>query len=378
MKKSNNIVHLITPFLFHTGPWVYSQITGVKKFTNYVFTQERKNEDQFPYSKVISADDLNIPEKYLNKQYAGRYEKYGLFFKRYLKEINPLLFHAHFGYEAVRWLNFVKRTKLPLITTFYGLDVSQLGQIESWRIKYRELFKYGTYFLAEGSYLRKQLIDLGCPAEKAIIQHLGVDVSKYPLKTDYSNQGKIKILQVSTFREKKGIEYSLKALSIVKNNYSDFVFNLIGAGDDSVYEEKLKTLIKELGLVNQINMMGIKTHEEMITEILNSDIFLHPSVTAQDGDNEGGAPVSLIESGALGLPVVSTFHADIPEVVLNEQTGLLVPERDPAALAEKLLLLISSPDLRQKYGTNGRRHIEENYNLNDLIKNLEQLYSTIL
>ena len=378
MKKSNNIIHLVTPFLFHTGPWVYTQITGVKKFNNYVLTQERKNEEQFPYDKVYSADDLNPLKRYINKQFAGRYEKYGLFFNQFIKEIDPLLFHAHFGYEAVRWLDVVKKSKRPLVTTFYGLDVSQLGKIESWRIKYQELFKYGKYFLAEGSYLKKQLIDLGCPAEKVIIQHLGVEATKYPIKSEYSNNNKIIILQVSTFREKKGIEYSLKALSLVKNKLPDFVFNLIGAGDSSESEYKIRLMIKELGLSDHVNLMGIKTHEEMIVEILNSDIFLHPSVTAQDGDNEGGAPVSIIEAGALGISAVATFHADIPEVIINEQTGLLVQEKDVEGLAEKIMLLITRPDLRRKYGREARKHIETNYNLENLINKLENIYSTVV
>jgi colanic acid/amylovoran biosynthesis glycosyltransferase len=378
MNKRNNIIHLVTPFLFHTGPWIYSQILKVTKFNNYIFTQERKNESQFPYDQVYSLNDLGELHKNLNKIYFKYCQQYGLFFKKYFTKIDPLCFHAHFGYEAVRWFNFVKNTNRPLITTFYGLDVSKLGQIKRWRDDYQKLFKYGSFFLAEGSFLKKQLVELGCPEEKIIIQHLGIDFDKYPHKDNYSNQNKIIILQVSTFREKKGIEYSLKSLSKIKEIFPDFVFNLIGAGDDSESEGKIINMIKELSLSKHVNLLGIKTHDEMQKEMMNSDIFLHPSVTALDGDNEGGAPVSIIEASAMGLPVISTLHADIPEVIINGETGLLVAERNVSELTDKILLLMNSVDLREKFGNNGRNHIEKYYKLKDLIINLEKIYSSFL
>jgi colanic acid/amylovoran biosynthesis glycosyltransferase len=109
----------------------------------------------------------------------------------------------------------------------------------------------------------------------------------------------------------------------------------------------------------------------------SADIFLHPSVTGQDGDNEGGAPVCIIEASAVGLPVVSTLHADIPEVVIDEQTGFLVPERNSMLLAERIIRLIENPQLRMDFGKCGRTHIFKNYNLNTQLRNLENIYSEI-
>ena len=138
-----------------------------------------------------------------------------------VKELNPRLFHAHFGFEAARWLEFVEKTRLPLVTTFYGQDASKLGKVPAWRDRYTRLFGYGKRFLVEGTFLKKQLLDLGCSENKIIVQHLGIELNNYPLKSHNpgSKEGPIVILQVSTFREKKGIEYSLDAISRVRKNY---------------------------------------------------------------------------------------------------------------------------------------------------------------
>ncbi|MGE5497609.1 MAG: glycosyltransferase, partial [Syntrophothermus sp.] len=338
----NKVIHLVTPYLFHTGSWVYSQIKGLSTFEHYVFTQRSENLEQFPLENIYAANDLLSVKKLINKVYRRLTDRYGLFYEAYMNKISPALLHAHMGYEAARWLKFVKKTNIPLITTFYGQDVSQLGRIEKWRRRYQELFEYGTKFLAEGSYLKKQLVDLGCPAEKVIVQHLGVSVESYTPKEIDHNSVKRTILQVSTFREKKGIEYSLEAIAMIRESRPDVIFKLIGRGDNEEADNKIKSLVKKLHLEKNVELLGAQPYKKTLEEMSKCDIFLHPSVTASNGDNEGGAPVGLIEASALGLPVVATFHADIPEVIINNKTGLLVEERNSEALAAKLLELLSN------------------------------------
>lgn len=375
----NNIIHLITPYLFHTGSWVYTQLSQLTNFGNVVFTYRKENVDQFPFEPVYSVSDFLFYKRIIVKVYRKIFgDQYGLFFGRYIKKHKPLLFHAHMGYEAVRWFKLIKKSKLPLIVTFYGLDVSQLAQIPYWKKKYQDIFAYGTYFLAEGSYLKKQLVDIGCPEEKVIIQHLGIELENYPVKTLSNDIDKVSILQISTFREKKGIEYSLEAISLLKEKYPNLEFKIIGSGDSEISTKRIYEYAEKLKISDNIKFLGIKSHKDSIAEMYNSDIFLHPSVTASNGDNEGGAPVSVIEASAVQLPVVSTFHADIPEVIINNRTGILVEERNSRALAEALEKLINDPLLRFKYGAEGRRHIEANYNLSKQLSSQEQIYNRIL
>src|SRR5205085_9701304 len=102
-------------------------------------------------------------------------------------------------------------------------------------------------------------------------------------------------------------------------------------------------------------------------------VFLLPSVTAANGDQEG-TPVSLIEAQATGLPVVSTFHSGIPEVVRDRETGFLVPESDVNLLTERLEYLADHPDCWEIMGSKGRAHVEAHYDIARLNRDLVALY----
>jgi colanic acid/amylovoran biosynthesis glycosyltransferase len=372
--KKNIIVHLVTPYLFHTGSWVYSQIKGSQIYSPVVFTQYQENLDQFPLGNIVSADNLSFPKRFLNRFYRKTTGNFGLFFSSEVKKYNPILFHAHMGFEGVRWLKFVKSTGLPLITTFYGQDVSKLGKIPYWLNRYQQLFRYGTYFLAEGNYLKEQLVNLGCPQNKVLVQHLGVDIENYPTKNKLGNE-KIIILQVSTFREKKGIEYSLRAIALVKAEHPEIEFHLIGSGDTPEAQLGIIRLIEELGIKDCVKLLGAVPHELMLKEMTMANIFLHPSITASDGDNEGEIPVSIIEASAIGLPVVSTFHADIPEVVVDGKSGFLSKERDHKTLSHFLLRLIKEPNMRVEMGEAGKKHVSNNYSLTIQNRKLQEIYN---
>lgn len=374
----SNVIHLITPYLFHTGSWVYSQISGTKGYNSYVFTQKKENLDQFPIRNIISVEDFGFVRRKVS-DFAFKFTgNYGIFYKKYLKDIKPFLFHAHMGYEAARWLKFIEKTNIPLITTFYGMDVSSLGKIPYWLNRYKKLFEYGCIFLAEGTHLKKQLVMLGCPEEKIIVQHLGVDMMKYLPKGEYDlSSNKTVLLQTSTFREKKGIEYSFKAVALLKEKGFNIEFRLIGAGDNNEIEKKYRNLVANMGICDNVYFLGKKTHQETIAEMSKADIFIHPSIIANDGDNEGGAPVGVIEASALGLPIISTYHADIPEVVIHNKTGLLTEEKNIEGLLYNLVSLIENKELRKSMGCEGRKHVEREYNLAIQLEKLEKIYSML-
>lgn len=377
--RNKNIVHLVTPYLFHTGSWIYTQLTGIKSYNKHVFTQNIWNDPQFPFEPVYSVENFNKLKYNLNRVYRRITDRYGLFFNPLVKNIKPDLFHAHFGFEGWKWLRLAKKNEIPLITTFYGFDVSQFGRDPKWRSRYKELFDYGTLFLGEGSHLRQQIIDLGCEDKKVKVQHLGVDVDRYPKKVNYNlDSDDISVLQVSSPREKKGIKYSLLAIAEVIKLFPNIKYKLIGGfTGKNLIEEEIHSLIKKLDISKNVILLGSKTHNEVVQEMFEADIFLHPSVTASDGDNEGGAPVGISEASAIGLPIVSTFHCDIPEVVIDGKTGLLSKEKDEEAIANNIVKLIEDPLLRKRLGETGIKHITENYNLKKQLVKLEGIYNEI-
>jgi colanic acid/amylovoran biosynthesis glycosyltransferase len=106
-------------------------------------------------------------------------------------------------------------------------------------------------------------------------------------------------------------------------------------------------------------------------------LFLLSSVTAEDGDQEG-TPVSLIEAQACGLPVLSSFHSGIPEIVRDGQSGFLVAERDVVGLAERIVYLVGHPEIWPGMGCEGRRHVETHHDIRRLNGDLDRLYREVI
>lgn len=137
--------------------------------------------------------------------------------------------------------------------------------------------------------------------------------------------------------------------------------------------DRLEHFMSELEVENRVELLGWKAQNEVI-EILNqSHLLLAPSVTGRKGDQEG-IPVAIMEAMAMGLPVISTQHSGIPELVEDGVSGFLVPERDADAIAEKLAALMENPDLCLRMGKAGRSCVETHYSIKQLTQQLIDIY----
>ena len=365
------VAHSANPYLPATATWIYDQIRALKRYRPIVLTQTRQNLDQFPIEPVL------ISRRYLTmsaEQPSASFAKCAArtpAMKTGFANTTPPSSTRTFGQEGYRCLSAKQRTDIPLITTFYGLDVSALPRQKKWQKRYKRLFAEGDLFLVEGPFMGEQLIALGCPANRVIVQHLGVDLEKIPLRTDPTPEHPI-VLTYSVFREKKGLKYAIQAYAKIAKKYPDAQLRMIG---DGPLRPHLQAEIRNLHLENRVKMLGLLPHPAALEELKRATILLYPSVTASDGDTEGGAPVALIEAMAMGVPIVSSQHADIPEVVIDKTCGLLYPERDIAGLAEGLDTLLSSPE---QFGRAGRAHVEEQHNLKKQVKKLEAIYDRVL
>jgi colanic acid/amylovoran biosynthesis glycosyltransferase len=142
---------------------------------------------------------------------------------------------------------------------------------------------------------------------------------------------------------------------------------------DGPQRRQLEKLAVELGVTRQVEFAGARSHDEVAKLLSRSDILLAPSVTAVDGDSEG-TPVAIFEAGASSIPVISTFHSGIGEVVQDGVTGFLVSERDEQALANRIAQLAGDALLRTRMGDAGRKFVEANHNLERLNDDLAMLY----
>ena len=284
--------------------------------------------------------------------------------------------HAHFGPRGVQCalLKKVGLIKGKLLTTFYGYDVTRFPITRGQNV-YRLLFQEADAVLCLSRVMRDQLIGLGCPEEKVVIHHLGVDTRRVAfLPRQKRSDGSIRFFTASRLVEKKGLEYAIRAVAQVADKFPGLEYKIVG---DGPLKGDLQDLVRELRAEKAVQLLGWKTQNEVIELLAKADILLAPSVTAKDGDEEG-TPRALIEALAQGIPVVSTFHSGIPEVVEDGVSGLLVPERDVGALVKKIDYLIAHPEIWPEMGKAGRTHVERNYDIEYLNDELVGLYGQLL
>lgn len=315
------------------------------------------NRDQFPFSPIY---------KYKN------YNELPSIFRK--KKVN--IIHARFGTTGAKLLSVKKKTKLPMLTSFHGFD---LPSNKNTRRKYgknlRRLFKEGDLFTATSKNMRKILMKYGCPPKKVIVHHSGIDVHQFSFKPrEKPKDKKITILSVGRLVEKKGMEYLIDAFAKVRKKNSNVYLRIVGDGE---LRKKLKRKVRRLGLKKRIKFLGELTHEEVAKEMQKSHLFVLASLKDKNGNQEG-IPNVIKEAMASGMPVVSTRHAGIPELVRDGESGYLVSEKNSKALSKTLLKLVRRPHKWEKMGEVGREIVEESFNVHKQIDKLEAIYDRLL
>ncbi|HWP58305.1 MAG TPA: glycosyltransferase [Candidatus Acidoferrales bacterium] len=257
-----------------------------------------------------------------------------------------------------------------LVTSFLGYDVSSYPMHHGPRV-YENLFAQGDIFLCVSEHMKKRLVELGCDPQKVIVHRLGAELDRSaPALRRWAADGKLAIATVARLVEKKGVEYGIRAVAKVLSRYPRVEYRIAG---DGPLRDRLCRLIEELGIAGNVKLLGWKEQAEIASLLQTSDILLAPSVTPESGDEEG-TPVVIMEAFAQGLAVVSTYHAGIPEVVIDGRSGFLVPERDVEALAEKIEILINDPALRLAMGRAGRELMAREYDIEKLNDRLVAIY----
>lgn len=301
--------------------------------------------------------------------------------------------HAYFGPVAWRMLSAKRTLGVPLVVTLLGDEIAPTVapwwswwiQSESeqpdWPRRFQELLAEADLFLAEGPFMRDRLIELGCSPEKVRVQRMGIPVRELRFRPRRRRpDGKTVIVFAGRFCEQKGVLYALEAFRDLRREGRAVELRLIGdeTMTDGIYATQVYSYIRDHGLGDSVRLLGFLNHAECIEELEQGDLFLHPSVVDDAGRSEGGAPTVILEAQALGMPVVSTIHCDIPNVTLPGESALLVPERDSAALADALRTLLDHPERWEAMGRAGRRHVEEFHDVEGLARDLEDIYFSLL
>ena len=299
-------------------------------------------------------------------------------FYRQLRQIDPALIHAHFGVCGALALPIAKEIQIPLVVTYHGFDASMTDEYArrnsiSTRVYLRRrerLKQEASLFIAVSDFIKGKLVSQGFPSEKIQVHYIGIDVGTF--RADPAVERRRQILFVGRLVEKKGCEYLIRAVAAVQSKFPDV--ELIVIGDGPLKSELEALAAKSL---TQYQFLGRQSSKDVKAWMNQCFLLAAPSFTTDDGDSEG-LPIVILEALAMGLPVVSTYHAGIPEAVIHEETGLLGPEKDWEALAERIERLLAEPGLWRTLSDRGRDRVLSSFNLHEQITKLEAIYQDVL
>jgi colanic acid/amylovoran biosynthesis glycosyltransferase len=211
------------------------------------------------------------------------------------------------------------------------------------------------------------------------VQHLGVEVERIAFAPRTWDHGRpLSFLLAASFREKKGIPDALEAIAGIRDQVREVFVTIIGDSDTDVRshpeKERILETLARTGLDKRTRMLGYQPHAVLFEEAYRHHIFISASRTAGDGDTEGGAPVTLIEMAATGMPIISTTHCDIPSVIRHGVTGLLAAEGDVPGLTANLRQLVASPAIWHEMVKRSRQHVEAEFNVRTQALRLAEIY----
>jgi colanic acid/amylovoran biosynthesis glycosyltransferase len=279
----------------------------------------------------------------------------------------PALLHAHFASGGLTAIPLAKSLGVPLLVTLHGSDVTvKWASARSMRRLGRE----ATLFLCVSHFIRDRAIAAGLPEKKLRVHYIGVDLQQF--QTPLRETTSAGVLFVGRLVEKKGCAYLLRAMASVQHIYPDCLLTIIG---DGPLRASLESDARELGV--SCRFLGAQPPAIVREHLEGTRIFCVPSVTAENGDSEG-LGIVFAEAQAMGIPVVSSLHGGIPEVVANDRTGVLVSERDPQALAAAITSLLGDGSLWEQFRHNARAHIEHTFDLAKQTAELETIYQDVM
>lgn len=383
--RRTTVVHFVHRWLPQTETWLYNQVRFLPpRIENHIVCKGTANLDQFSVPNIHALDEAPFWRQVWDRQMT----KLGLrrhlgFLVEKARHHQACILHSHFGNAGWTNLGAARQARLKHAVTFYGYDLSQLPKSDPrWLRRYLEMFAQVDRVLCEGPHMGRCLAALGCPEEKIRVHHLGVSTDEISFRPrTWNSSGPLRVLLAASFREKKGIPYALEALGQLQR---EMPLEITIIGDASKQpasqkeKEKILAVVERFNLRSRIRFLGFQPHAVLFAEAYQHHLFISPSVTGSEGDTEGGAPVSIIEMAATGMPVVSTTHCDIPSVIRHGVTGFLAAERDVDGLVAGLKWWTERPVAWATVLEAGRKHIEQEYDAARQGGRLAAIYEELL
>ncbi|CAN5376548.1 hypothetical protein BH09BAC1_BH09BAC1_30710 [soil metagenome] len=283
-----------------------------------------------------------------------------------IKKHDIKLVLAEYGPVGVHWLPVCKKAGIPLLIYFHGFDATRGDVLKQYQLKYKELFEYASTIFVVSKPMKKLLLEWGAPEQKLVLNPCGADL----LLFNYHQRTQTTpiILSIGRFAKTKRPDLVISAFAEVLKVVPTAILRMAGAGEMLA---DCKRLTSQLGISQSVTFLGVLAPEQVGQEMSAAQVFVQHSMTTLDGETEG-APVAIMEAGASGLPVVSTLHAGIPEIVEHEKTGYLVSEGDIQGMAKYLIKLLQHKHIASEMGRAASERIAKHFSLEQNIRILTE------
>lgn len=356
---------------------IYRQITGLRRVQPSVIAQKRENADKFPFDKIdiVAKPATHFLRRFWFRQIRNKPWQISSREVSALTEVldreKAQLLHVFFGHIAVHLLPLIQAWPKPTVVSFHGADVLVDMEKPAYRNATQQMLDGVTRVFVRSASLERAVVELGCEENKIDIVRTGIPLQEFPFRErEFPADGEWRFVQASRLIEKKGLATTLHAFTNFLTHYPNAMLTIAGEGP---MLRELQELTHKLKIDNRVAVPGFVAPEKLREIYYASHIFLHPSETGSDGNQEG-IPNSMLEAMATGLPVFATDHGGIPEAIKNDVSGILVPERDHEALSHALLEAVQDRHLLARLARNGANAVAEKFDQQNQVRRLEEIY----
>jgi len=295
-----------------------------------------------------------------------------------------IFFRLRFDVIHTHWLipqgligSILRKTlKIPHVATIHGSDLTIIKSIRVLHPVCRFIVKNSDFITLNSTYMMHLLLQIvpGCEDKVRVIP-MGVNPDVFQKSANIrgvsSTPDKI-ILSVGRLIDWKGTMYLIEAMPVILQKYPRSILYIIGDGPE---KEKLKQRVKALGLEEKIQFLGVVGKESLCSYYHRADVFVLPSITI--GSQTEGLGVVILEAMASGCPVIGTDAGGIPDIIMNGKNAFLVPERDSADLAEKILVLLSDPVLADRFRDAGYETVRNRFSWEKISLQFFRIYEQL-
>jgi len=282
----------------------------------------------------------------------------------------PALVHAYFGSGAIPAGHLARRLGVPLVVSYLGMDITVTPRSRAEVRRRHRAFAMADQVLCVSEFLAQKLREAGCPPEKIQVHYTGVDTTTFVPSGEPPVPDQV--LFVGRLAAKKGVIHLLRAMVTVQRQVPNAECVIAGDGD---LRAELEAAATQLGV--RARFLGVQTPAQVNTLMQRATVLCGPSVVDARGNAEG-LPFTFLEAQACGCPVVVSTSGGTAEGVVDGETGYCVAPGDEAALADRLLRILTDPARRAQMSVAARAHMERAFNLRTQTAVLEGIYDAVV